>query len=450
MLSKFKFEFNASFHALLGVLGANFPKIVPIWVIYIIVVEGLYKPLTRSGSFFKPHFAAAYLCGLEMIARMSRSGLPHELTKYAVIVVLTIGILNKKQPINKKVYPIIVFILILVPSLAYAIGNEGFEMARQHFSFNLSGPLCLAVATIYFYNLALTDNDLKKLMQYILYPIISTIFWLFISTPDVAEIDFHFGANFIASGYGPNQMASLLGFTILIIGFGIMFNLKISNIIFTQIIIIVLSLYRGLLTFSRGGMMGPVIVLIIIYFYSIISRKDKGIKINKSIIKYVLFILVFYFTISFVNDSTDGQLYNRYIGISNDENVDSDKYSSGRIQIAEIDWEIFKDYPIFGVGPGLATELRYQYGYVEAVAAHIEFTRLLAEHGVFGLISLSILVFFPFFSFFKIKNLQQRSLLLMGVLFCFVFMSHSATRIALPVFVFGLGFASLYKYGHEN
>jgi hypothetical protein len=447
---KLNFEYNAVFHALIGFICAIYPSIVPIWVFYIILVDGFYKPLTNKYTLTKPHYTAAYLCGLEMIGRMSNSGLPHELTKYAVIVVLINGILVNRRSLNESVYPIIVFILIQLPSLVYAIGNEGFEMARQYFSFNLSGPLCLAVSTIYFYNLRLTNQDLIILIQRFLYPIIATISWLFISTPSVSEIDFNYGANFAASGYGPNQMASLLGFGILIIGFGFLFKLRISYFPITQLIIFILCIYRGLLTFSRGGVVGPFIVLLTVYLLSVLGNSDKSFKLNKSLLNYFTAFVLLIFTLNYVNDSTGGQLFNRYIGISNDEKVDTEKYTSGRTTIAKIDLEIFSDNLLFGVGPGFATDLRFDYGYVSSVAAHIEFTRLLAEHGIFGLIALLIMLFFPIGRFFNSNNTHQRALLIMGVLFCFLFMTHSATRIALPVFVYGLGFARWHFYLMEK
>jgi hypothetical protein len=55
--------------------------------------------------------------------------------------------------------------------------------------------------------------------------------------------------------------------------------------------------------------------------------------------------------------------------------------------------------------------------------------------------ALGILLFFPLWEFMQRKGLNQRFLLIAGVLFCFGFMSHSATRIALPMFLYGLGFA---------
>ena len=56
------------------------------------------------------------------------------------------------------------------------------------------------------------------------------------------------------------------------------------------------------------------------------------------------------------------------------------------------DLDIFYDNLFIGVGPGQANILREKYGFGKKVAAHTEFSRMLAEHGILGLISLLILI----------------------------------------------------------
>ena len=64
---------------------------------------------------------------------------------------------------------------------------------------------------------------------------------------------------------------------------------------------------------------------------------------------------------------------------------------TGRALIYEIDLNIFFDHILTGVGPGQAKDLRQVYGYGKRVAAHTEYSRMLAEHGILGLFSLFIL-----------------------------------------------------------
>ena len=82
----------------------------------------------------------------------------------------------------------------------------------------------------------------------------------------------------------------------------------------------------------------------------------------------------------------------RYASLFNNINP-QEANITGRAKIMAIDLEIFRDNFLMGVGPGAARDLRWRYGYGTVVGAHSEFTRMLAEHGLFGLISLlSILI----------------------------------------------------------
>ena len=61
-----------------------------------------------------------------------------------------------------------------------------------------------------------------------------------------------------------------------------------------------------------------------------------------------------------------------------------------------------------------------------------------------GLAALFILLFYPLVTFFdRRRTLDARFFLIACTLFTFSFMLHSATRIALPMFLYGLGFVYL-------
>ena len=83
---------------------------------------------------------------------------------------------------------------------------------------------------------------------------------------------------------------------------------------------------------------------------------------------------------------TDGAISKRYgiAGGTYGERLVLDL--TGRAQIYKIDLDIFSDYLLTGCGPGQANNLREIYGYGKVVAAHTEFSRMLAEHGILGLL----------------------------------------------------------------
>lgn len=440
LTTNYPFEAKVILHVLLGIAGATNPQFVSIWILYIILVEGTFKVYRGKNMAGQAHFAAAYLSAMEMIARMSRSGLPHELTKYAVIFILVNGMIARPRSINGTV-PILIFFILQIPSIMLLAEAEGLDRARQLASFNLSGPLCLAVVTVYFFRRPIKLEELIKLVQQLLLPIIATVAWLTISTPNLSEISFGYGANFAASGYGPNQMASGLGLGILLIGMALLFKWPLTKWQLVPIVILILLAYRGLLTFSRGGIAAPLIILLILVAYQAFDSQQSGKRKFRIFILIGLFATIGYGVFSYVNEVTGNALHNRYAGINYGKKIGLEKYTSGRLDILRIDWEIFLDHPFIGIGPGMGTNLRFEYGYHEKVASHIEFSRLMAEHGIFGLIALGILLFFPLYEFRRRKFFDQRIILIAGVLFCLSFMSHSATRIALPMFMYGLAFS---------
>lgn len=440
LLRKYRFEANLALHTLLGAICSVQPNLVFFWVFYIIFYEGTIQVFRSRNAYGQAHLAAAYMAAFEMIVRMSRIGLPHELAKYAVVFILINGLLAKPRFSSRSAL-FFIFFALLTPSVLLLIDAEGLEKARQAVSFNLMGPLCLAVAGVYFYRRPIYKEELARIFQRFLLPIAATVTWLFINTPRASELEFGFGANFAASGYGPNQMASVLGFGILIIGLSFLFKISIFRSNMVGFLLLALIAYRALLTFSRGGLAIPMIILAGLVFYFFFTQQRFRAQFGRIAVVTILFSVVSYGIFQYVNEQTGNALYNRYAGISYGKQVGVKKYTSGRLDILKIDGQIFSDYPFFGIGPGMGNEMRVEYGYHERAAAHIEFSRLLAEHGLFGVIALCILLGFPWWEFRQRRGIEQRFLLIAGVLFCLGFMAHSATRIALPMFLYGLGFA---------
>lgn len=438
------FERDLVIHAGLGAICALQPQLILLWVGYIILVEGTIKVFHSQNIYGQAHLAAGYMAALEMIVRMARIGLPHELTKYAVILILINGLLARPryQP-GSGIY--VLYFLLLLPSIVFLADQGSLERARQLVSFNLSGPLCLAVAAIYFFRRPIDLKELARIFQRILLPFAALLAWLFLRTPNLSEISFGYSANFAASGYGPNQMAAMLGAGIMIIGIALLFRIPVFRWRLVAFVMLGALAFRGLLTFSRGGMAVPLVILSgIIVFFMVNDRQFRR-QFGHIFLITGLVVGFGYGLFTYVNQVTGSALYNRYAGISYGQKVGVEKYTSGRLEILRIDTDIFMDNPLLGIGPGAGTDLRPEYGYHERVAAHVEFSRLLAEHGLLGLISLGILLLGPIKEFFCRRGLHQRFLLIAGVLFCLGFMAHSATRIALPMFLYGLGFALVYN-----
>jgi hypothetical protein len=98
----------------------------------------------------------------------------------------------------------------------------------------------------------------------------------------------------------------------------------------------------------------------------------------------------------------------------------------------------------FGVGPGMAEFKRLEMT-GEMYSAHIEYSRLMAEHGIFGIMAILIIFLAPISYFFKLKTTDNRILLVMCVAFTCVTLAHSAMRIAAPGFIYGMAYINFIR-----
>jgi O-antigen ligase len=105
--------------------------------------------------------------------------------------------------------------------------------------------------------------------------------------------------------------------------------------------------------------------------------------------------------------------------------------------------QMFYDNPILGVGVGMNKQYREEMlGIVGA--SHNEITRMLAEHGLLGVINLLILLIVPIINYFSNK---QYIFLISFYLFWFLTINHAAMRIAAPAFIYGL---TLLKFSFDE
>ena len=78
--------------------------------------------------------------------------------------------------------------------------------------------------------------------------------------------------------------------------------------------------------------------------------------------------------------------------------------------------------------------------YGTEVASHNEISRMLSEHGLFGILGLLILAITPFILYI---NNRQHLYFLSFFIFWLLTINHAAMRIAAPAFVYALGLLSV-------
>lgn len=420
------------------------------WGLYIIIF-GLFKSGDKNGISLV--LLLSYLTSFELFCRLMKTAplIPYEIGKYASIAGALIALFNS----GKKSYNGIAVLLLFLslPSLLnidISIGEY-----RNTLVFNYFGFISMVLLMIVFDRKMISfETDLKNIMIAFLLPVISIVIFLTIKSPDLSEMEFALGSNYEASGgFGPNQVATVMGagFFISYIFFAMYGKISFGfgKFIVDTFFIIISCMIRGLLTFSRGGMfVGFFLILVFISFKGQISKSISLFKVSFFQI-VILFSLLIFITYQ-INEFTDNQLFLRYqgetIGTQNMErDKDVDLLLSGRKGIIEQELELFYDNPLLGVGPGQSRFERIKRGY-EDNNSHTEVTRMVAEHGVFGIAMAVIFLFYPLFLVGRQKDLLGR--FIVGAL-CFIAIVtsfHSATRLLITPFFYALACANFNFY----
>ncbi|HMQ67498.1 MAG TPA: O-antigen ligase family protein [Ignavibacteria bacterium] len=408
----------------------------------LIVMYGVYKIMASKNRDGAAHIYAAYVVGIEVLFRLNSGGFGYEYGKYAVVFLLSVGFLVEQR---KKTLPFVflLFILCLLPSIP-SIDFPTFDLSRQYVSFNLSGPLSLAISAIYFYRRRINLPQLRRLLLAMLYPIAAMSIFVYFKSGSLEEATFTTESNFQTSGgFGPNQVSTIFGLGILIIAISYFLGIKLFRLKFVNIILLLGFLIRGLATFSRGGMLSPIVAIVLCIVIMTLTDSNFKVRIGKVVYAFLIIGGISLIGFNYVNDASEGLLEMRFKGESM-YNKDKSNLFSGRLEIFDADIEIFKDNVLTGVGPGMSAQVRSETQGIEA-AAHIEYSRMLAEHGLFGILAMAIMVLFPIKYFFEQKSIDNKILLIMCLGFVFMTLGHAAMRTAAPGFVYGMAFLNIVR-----
>lgn len=428
------------FHLILGTLLLNqgFAKLYSI----LIVCAGFIHIIKSKNSRQQAVLWSAYLAGSDVLFRMSKGMIFHELHKYTIAAYLLLALFLEKD--KKAISPIFLFyILLLLVGISFSEIPYP-ESIRKAITFNLSGPISLGIISLYLYKRVVSVNKLLEILFFLGLPSIAMLSLLYFKTPDLKTIIFGGVANFAASGgFGPNQVSTVLGVGAFALSVHLFFKRTYSKYILLDIALIIYLFYRNLLTFSRGGFITALLALGFFMTLFILSGKNK----LQNVIKYAGIVSFAGIAIwVYTSDVTGGMIENRYTN-KNARGVVKKDVSSGRTGIFASELDGLYENPIFGMGVGSGKYKRLEEtGMV--IASHNEVSRLLGEHGLIGIIILIILFVVPIFNSFN-QPLYAKAFLGAFFIFWFLTINHSAMRVSFPGFIYGLSLIKI-KLNEEN
>jgi hypothetical protein len=430
------------FHVFIGFLVYVLPFTSKIYG-YSIFVFGLYYIIKKQNKNNESLIAAAYVVGSEVFLRMTDGNPLYEISKYGVMVFILIGMYYRG--FSKGAAPYWIFLLLLVPSVIISTFSLNFDTdIRKAIAFNIAGPVCLGLASLYTFRRRISLEQINSILLSMGLPIISCMVYLTLFTPNIQDVVTSTESNFQASGgYGPNQVATALGLGMFIFFSRIILESRNKFLVVVNLIVALNITYRGMLTFSRGGMItGFLMVILLLLFLYFKSNYAGRVKLNYIIVLVVLALIA---TWGYTSLQTGGLINKRYANQDAQGRVKESRFT-GREEIAQDEINTFLKNPIFGVGVGKGTEVRKAETGLD-VLSHDEITRMLAEHGSLGVLALLILFFTPLVLYLENKF---NMFLLCFVAFWFLTINHAAMRTAAPAFVYSLSLLNVQLGGGKK
>ncbi len=417
-------------HILLGLLLLWFP-FLSIGYTYLTFITCLIYILKNQNKNNEALIACAYIVGSEVLIRMTKGILFYEFAKYELILFSVIGILY--HSFSKKSISYWIFILLLIPGILLATETlNSTTDIRKTIAFNISGPVSLAIATIYTYNRKVPFSIFNKALLFLGLPIISCAVYVTFYTEKISDVLKNTGSNSdLSGGFGPNQVATIFGLGMFIFFSKIIVDGKNKLTILVYSLVSVFIAYRGLITFSRGGMLTGFLMVLI--FIATVFWNSQGQNRLKMVFLTGLFFVLASGVWMYSSLQTGGLINKRYANEDALGRKKSDTFT-GREELAKSEMTMFLENPIFGVGVAKGAEIREEL-YGEHMASHDEITRMLAEHGAFGIAALLILILTPLL--YSIQNPNQLYLLSFFI-FWLLTINHAAMRTAAPSFIYAL------------
>ena len=417
-------------HLLIGLAIFLVPPISKLYAIGIILVGFRYVILRKNAN-NEALFVAAYIVGAEVFLRMTEGNLFEQFAKYGVMGILLIGMIYRG--FSKNALPYWIFGLLLLPAIFLSFFTLNFDTdIRKAITFNIIGPITLMVSAIYCYQRKISFEQIKTIINMLAYPLMATLVYMYLYTPSVKDVVTNTESNFETSGgFGPNQVSTILGLGIFLFFVKIVLSSKTVLIRNINVLFFVIITFRGIVTFSRGGVITGFVMIIIVVLLLLYYTKSQAKSKVVMLVVFGLFALVGIWSYSSIQ--TSGLIDKRY---ANQDARGREKLSklTGRGRLIESEFKMFLDNPIFGIGVGKNKEYRLETTGIDA-ASHNEITRMLAEHGMFGLFGLIILLITPMVLYL---NNQQNIFVFSFVVFWILTINHAAMRLAAPAFVYAL------------
>ena len=432
------------FHLALGFVSTLTPWVLIVWFYLVLLTTGQNLFRRTGGTFVPLVFLIAYATSFELLARMSGTSpfVPYELGKYLLFVLLVFGILKG----YRKGYIGWLMLALLLPGAFFDLAGE---TTFKNIVFNLIGPINVALAVVFFRRQEMGRDAFIDTIRLMFYPLVAVLAFVILKTPDLESVEFTLGANFETSGgFGTNQVSTALGLGAFITFLFWRKKWALTGYRWLDLAFLLLFIFRGLVTFSRGGMIGGALGIIILI---LLDRGDPVAETVfrpvRTVLTVIPILLVIAFTFIYADKLTGGLLSQRYQGetpgtLAGRKEKTLNVITSNRLQIFTDDLKLWKENPVFGVGVGASSHMRSSS---KEFLSHVEVSRLLSEHGSLGFIYTLILIMLGI-GLYRYKRTEVFSALLIALFTIAVFTTfHAAMRTYISPLLIGISMLSVHS-----
>lgn len=368
-------------------------------------------------------YSLSYIAGCEVLWRMTEARVFWEYGKYALALVALVALIAEWRRNSGKLRTVMPVLLLLaaLPAVALALLEFSLGEAFDQLSFNLSAYIALGIAALYFWERPVDRPTAGRLLLMLMAPAVGVLFLASFSTVTQMAVDsFSAASSWIRSGdFGANQVANTLSLGSLA---GIILLVILPRARSARIVIALLTIgmvVQSILTFSRGGLYSFILAGVAFGMHLL---RTPGAR-SRFVLMVALFVaMVFGLIYPWLDDMSTGAVTARF----------QDLDTTGRLELAQADMMAFQDNPVVGAGVG-GSILYHEYVLGDDVSAHTEYTRLLAEHGAFGVLIIGLMLWMLLKRYLGNEPGLARAISASMAVWMLSVMVHSATRmVAVP------------------
>ncbi|MCS7044371.1 MAG: O-antigen ligase family protein [Bryobacteraceae bacterium] len=411
-------------HLALGLAMHRLPPLATLHTFATVLAVLAISLSTRSPAVVL--MCAAYVSGSEVLWRMSRSYTFHETAKYMISLLSVIGLVRLRRV--RLPGAAMLYLALLLPAAVFTFYNFPLNQFRKTAMFNLSGPIAVTFCLMYCSNLRISIPELWRVVLAFVNPLCGVLA-ITVSSSYLHKVNFTTESNVQTSGgFGPNQVATSLALGALLLVLAVLLAQIPQKLRAALIALGTLMILQSSMTFSRGGVVASAAALLCALPFILTGHKYRRQILAGLALVCLLLLLAF----PVLNAYTGGKLAERF----------AEKEMSGREGLALIDWMLFEENPWFGVGVGISS-----YFHPGRAAAHTEFTRAVAEHGLLGFFAYVCLAWLLIRRSASIlldpASRPLRGFLVALMAWPVLYMAVNAMRTSAPAFALGLAFLTI-------